>query len=86
LSDQILDRLLVARQAKEQIELVAPFQGAAVNRTLRILGFPGIILELFTGDAVPALLAPFADVAIGLNAGKELLDDAAVTPAPSAVR
>lgn len=45
---------------------------------LRVLGLVGVVLELFAGHAVPALLATLHDVAVGLHPCEELLDDVAV--------
>ena len=78
LGDQRLDLLLVAGEAEEQVELIAPFQGPAVDRALRRLSTGRIVLELLAGDAVPALLPPLDDVALGLHAGKKLLNNPAV--------
>ena len=75
LGDQRFDLLLVAGQAEEQIDFIAPLQALAVDWTFRILGFMGVVLELFTGDAIPTLLASLDDVAVGLNPGKKLLND-----------
>ena len=47
--------------------------------TFRVLGLVRIVLELFAGHAIPALLAPLNNVATGLHAREELFDDAPVT-------
>ena len=78
LGDQGFDLLLVARKAKKEVQLIAPFQGPLMDRALGIKGAGRIVLEFLAGDAIPALLAPLNHIAIGLNPAKKLVNDAAV--------
>ena len=93
--DQGLYLGLIAGEPEEEIDLVAPFQGFAVNAAFRVLAARGVVLELLTGDAIPALLAPLHHIAICLHPGKELphqllmlgaggADEAVVTDLPAA--
>ena len=66
-----------------------------MNAAFRVLAARGVVLELLTGDAIPALLAPLHHIAIFLHPGKELphqllmlgaggADEAVVTDLPAA--
>lgn len=50
-----------------------------MNGAMGFFGVGGFVFVFLTSHAIPALLAPFNDVAIGFNASKELLNNRAVT-------
>ena len=76
--DQGFDRLLVARKPKKEIHLITPFQGTEVDGAARLRVAGGGVLELFTGHAVPALLATLHHIAAGLDPGEEGLHQLAM--------